>query len=80
MLDQLYQHYIEFNFIGRKLTEQYYIKNEAQANNLRMLNARQRYDQLLESNPELISRVPLGYIASYLGITQATLSRVRKQK
>jgi len=80
MLDKLYRDFIEFNFIGRKLTEQYYIRNEVQANNLRILNARQRYDQLMVSNPELISRVSLGYIASYLGITQATLSRVRKQK
>lgn len=78
-LDLLYLQFLEFNFIGRKLTEAYYIRNEEQANNLRMLGAKERYVQLLASNPMLIKRVPLGYIASYLGITQETLSRIRKK-
>ena len=38
---------------------------------------RQRYEQLLCSKPEVIQRVPLQYIASYLGITQVSLSRIR---
>jgi CRP-like cAMP-binding protein len=78
-LNELYLQYLEFNVIGRKLTEYYYIRNEKQANDLRMLTAKQRYQALLTSNPKLINRVSLGYIASYLGITQETLSRIRKQ-
>ena len=78
-LNQLYEKYLEFNFIGRKLTEYYYIRNEIQANELRMLTAKQRYQQLLTNNPKLLNRVSLGYIASYLGISQETLSRIRKQ-
>lgn len=39
--------------------------------------AQQRYERLLQEQPELIQRVPLSYIASYLGITQETLSRMR---
>lgn len=77
-VDQLYERFMEFNFIGRKLTEHYYIRNEIQANNLRILNAKQRYEQLITHHPNLINRVPLGYIASYLGISQETLSRIRK--
>jgi hypothetical protein len=42
--------------------------------------AEQRYKKLLENNPELIKRVPLSYIASYLGITLETLSRIRSGK
>lgn len=78
-LNELYLQYLEFNVIGRKLTEYYYIRNEKQANDLRMLTAKQRYQALLKSNPKLINRVSLGYIASYLGISQETLSRIRKQ-
>lgn len=39
--------------------------------------AQQRYERLLIEQPELIQKVPLSYIASFLGITQETLSRMR---
>nr|WP_068890044.1 Crp/Fnr family transcriptional regulator [Pedobacter panaciterrae] len=79
-LDYLYNHFMEFNFIGRKLTEAYYIRNEEQANNLRVLGGKARYLELLQTNPKILQRFSLGYIASYLGIAQETLSRIRKQK
>ena len=41
--------------------------------------ALQRYQTLMATNPTIIQRVPLGMIASYLGITQETLSRIRSQ-
>ncbi|KQM78775.1 hypothetical protein ASE74_12480 [Pedobacter sp. Leaf216] len=77
-LDELYLKFMEFNYIGRKLTEYYYIRNEVQANELRMLSAKERYEQLFKRNPQLFQRVSLGHIASYLGISQETLSRIRK--
>ncbi|GAA4209306.1 Crp/Fnr family transcriptional regulator [Pedobacter jeongneungensis] len=77
-LDEMYLQFMEFNFIGRKLTEYYYIRNEIQANDLRMLSAKERYGQLLKRSPQLFQRVSLGHIASYLGISQETLSRIRK--
>ncbi len=78
-LNMLYEKYMELNFIGRKLTEYYYIRNEIQTNELRMLTAKQRYLKLITQNPHLINRVSLGHISSYLGISQETLSRIRKQ-
>lgn len=78
-LDWLYQNFVEFNIIGRRLTELYYVRNEAQANSLRMLSAKERYQQLLNTQPQLLQRVSLGHIASYLGISAETLSRIRKQ-
>ena len=42
--------------------------------------AQQRYRGLLDRNPDILQRVPLAYIASFLGITQETLSRVRGAK
>lgn len=39
----------------------------------------ERYQLLLKSNPQLFSRVSLVYIASYLGITPESLSRIRKR-
>lgn len=47
--------------------------------NLHFKTALERYQILMETNPSFILRVPLGMIASYLGITQETLSRIRGQ-
>ena len=48
---------------------------------LSMINktAEQRYAALLSSHPEIFQHVPLKYIASYLGITDTSLSRIRKE-
>ena len=39
--------------------------------------ASERYKELLEKEPDLLQRLPLGSIATYLGVTQASLSRIR---
>lgn len=41
---------------------------------------KERYDDLLKNNPEMIKRIPQHYIASYLGITPVSLSRIRNKK
>ena len=41
-------------------------------------DATTRYLEFIENFPNLVNRVPLSYIASYLGITQSSLSRIRK--
>ena len=46
---------------------------------LHFANALKRYQTLMTNHPTFIQRVPLGMIASYLGITQETLSRIRSQ-
>lgn len=77
LLEKIYRTFPEFNYIGRKLTELYYIQMENRAFSLRMDDAKQRYDRLLRQHPDIITRVPLQYVASYLGISAATLSRIR---
>ncbi len=44
------------------------------------LSARQRYEEFCSQFPQVIRRANLAYIASYLGITPATLSRLRNKK
>ncbi len=44
---------------------------------LQFQTAEQRYKNILENNPTILLRAPLGHIASYLGITQQTLSVIR---
>lgn len=43
------------------------------------LSAEERYEQLLQVRPKLVQKAPLKYIASFLGITDSTLSRVRRK-
>lgn len=43
-------------------------------------NPQQRYKELVEQHPEIILRVPQHYIASYLGITSVSLSRIRNRR
>ena len=41
---------------------------------------RQRYEELLRERPDIVRRVPQHYIASYLGITPVSLSRIRNRR
>ena len=80
--DQLlyaYKNFIEFNFVGRILTEKYYMLCEQRLYSLRMHKAVERYDELITTSPEIIKRVPSKYIASYLGLSLETLSRVKSK-
>jgi CRP-like cAMP-binding protein len=77
-LQAIYFDFPEFNFTGRVLTEKYYQLWEQQRYMLKMARVRERYKYLLEHHADLERRVPRGYLASYLGITQETLSRLRK--
>ena len=62
---------------GRKFAEQELIRTEARLISRQFRTASERYQELLQSNPDLLQRVQLGHIASYLGITQVSLSRIR---
>ncbi|AXY75639.1 Crp/Fnr family transcriptional regulator [Paraflavitalea soli] len=75
----LFDTHIELANWGRKLAEYELIKTESCFIGLQFQPAADRYKNLLESNPELIQRVQLGHIASYLGVTQVTLSRIRAE-
>jgi CRP-like cAMP-binding protein len=63
----------------RKAYENYYIRLEERFVNAHFRTASERYQDLLQQTPHLIERVPLGFVASYLGISQETLSRVRSR-
>jgi CRP-like cAMP-binding protein len=48
--------------------------------NFQTLSATERYQKFCKKYPQLLQRVNLGYIASYIGVDNATLSRIRKKK
>ena len=76
-LHHLFEQDIHFANWGRKLIEKELIKTEEKLISQQFLTAKERYIELLKNRPDLMQRVQLGYIASYLGITQVSLSRIR---
>lgn len=79
-LQFIYKNFLEFNFIGRILLEKYYTMSEARLYSLRMQRSIERYKYLMSVHPELIRRVPSKYLASYLGVREETLSRLRGKR
>lgn len=77
-LNELYKKYNDMNTIGRIMTEEYCKILEDRVTSLQTETAEQRYNTLLRDQPDAVQRISLGHIASYLGITQETLSRIRK--
>jgi len=78
-LGQLYERFPEFNLIARKLLHRYYADAEKRAFIARLTKAENKYRNFLMMHTSLANRIPLKYIASYLGMTLETLSRVRKR-
>ena len=72
-----YGRFPEFNFIGRVLLEKYYMLSEQRLYSLRMQRSQERYEYLLENQGDLVLRVPAKYLASYLGITEVTMSKIK---
>ncbi|MEM6845989.1 MAG: Crp/Fnr family transcriptional regulator [Bacteroidota bacterium] len=60
------------------LAEQEYIKMEKRIFLLQQEPAEKRYEDLLENHPDYLHAIPLNYLASYLGISQRHLSRIRR--
>ncbi len=76
-LHKLYDLYPDIERAGRRIIEKYYVLLEERTFSYMFKTAKERYESLLASAPHILLRVPLGYIASYLGISQETLSRIR---
>jgi len=81
VLQSLLQKHHSFALWYIKLIEQHYVAQiEDRIADLQFLNAKQRYQKLLNLYPEITNRISLGNISSYLNITQETLSRIRADK
>ena len=76
-LESIYKRYMEFNVIGRQLTIEYFKRWARQLYAIRMQSAEERYHWLITHDPELILRVPAKFIASYLDISEVTLSKIK---
>ena len=64
---------------ARKITQEVQFFTEEILLELQTETAEVRYEKMLEISPNLLQRIPLKYLASYLGIAPQSLSRIRKK-
>lgn len=78
-LQKLYKSNSLWQNIGRIVAEKEYIVMEEYASVLNNETAKEKYLRLLKEQPTVIQKATLEDIASYLGVTRRTLSRIRKE-
>lgn len=78
-LQQLYERSHGWERFGRLLAEQYFLMNQLRSESLLAQTAEERYVDLLTNHPDILNRVSLSHISSYLGIKGPSLSRIRAQ-
>ncbi|PJZ77076.1 Crp/Fnr family transcriptional regulator [Leptospira neocaledonica] len=77
---KLFSQDIAWERLGRIFAENLFLKKARREYELLALNAEERYDLLLESRPDIEDLIPQYHIASYLGITPVSLSRIRAKR
>src|SRR5690606_36804651 len=78
-VQRLFETDVQIENFGRRFAEKELIKTEERLIFRQVRTATERYTELLKNSPDIVQRVQLGHIASYLGITQVSLSRIRAE-
>lgn len=78
-IEWLFRHYPETERLGRLMITENYLRLDERMKLFAFHTAEQRYQLVLKQFPSILQRVPLHMIASYIGVTQVTLSRIRAE-
>ena len=76
-LQKLYAKSKTWEHIGRLIMEGLFLRKQLRVISFIKMTAEERYLYLLMKKPDLILNVPMQYVASFLGVTPETLSRIR---
>lgn len=76
-LYEMYASSLEMANLGRRIIENFAVLYERWHIEMWRQNALERYISLMDEYPEVILKIPMKYIASYLGVTAQSLSRIR---
>ncbi len=77
--EHLYKRYPNLETVSRKLMQRVFIEQQAKIEAYVLDAPKERYLKLLKSNPEIFQKLPQYQIASYIGVTPESLSRIRKR-
>ena len=77
---QLKERSSQWQNLGHTLLEKIFHRKQLREESFLLDTAEQRYRTMLEQNPSMLQRIPLQYLASYLGMTSETLSRIRAKR
>ncbi len=75
----VYKHFKKWEYFGRKMTEIAYSEAHKMIVERMTLNATERLERFMQNESFLIDKVPQYHIASYLGITAQSLSKLKKE-
>ena len=78
-LSSLYETHPNWAKFGRLLAESFFNIAQTRTEEFIFFSHEQRYIRLLEQHPHIVERIPAYHISSYLGITNPSLSRIRKR-
>ena len=78
-LEELFTKYHNWEHLGRLIIQDMYIDTQQRLYEFIHLTAEERYRKLLKDHSDILDHVPLGVVASFLGVAQPSLSRIRKQ-
>jgi len=78
-LQEMYDRFKSFERLGRLLSEMLYVKMRDKIAVFRVNSPEERYQVMMRESPEYIDRIQHYHLASYLGITPQSLSRIRKR-
>lgn len=73
----LFENFHEMERFGRIIMSMQFIQQSERLNSIRFTSPKEKYEHFSNTYKPILNRIPLGMVASYLGITQETLSRVR---
>ncbi|WP_420155909.1 Crp/Fnr family transcriptional regulator [Siphonobacter sp.] len=78
-LQNLYQNHKSWERFGRRLAEHFFHQAQGRTEDLLLFNNEKRYLNLINEHPTIVERIAAYHIASYLGIKNQSLSRIKKR-
>ncbi|TCI90950.1 Crp/Fnr family transcriptional regulator [Tenacibaculum sp. M341] len=79
-VERLSDEYNDFERLSKIVVTKTMLQQQEKISSMQFHSAKQKYDNILSIRPDITQRIPLTHIASYIGITLETLSRIRNIK